>query len=126
MGEMVIYKYQVPRGGGKHGVKFPKGAKLLTIQVQKGIPTVWAWVDPKANESEVKVFHCIPTGVGVVDDFWTNDVRFLGTVQDGDGFVWHYFEQLTPLAFPLPTPAQQDNKPLALVPKKKRPPKDSH
>lgn len=78
-----IWKFPLP-SIGTHTIAIPQGAEFLSFQIQAGIPTVWARVDPEAPESRAYVSivgtgHRAPYGG-----------RFLGTVQTGP-FVWHAF-----------------------------------
>jgi len=41
-----IYKYSLdPYRDGMPEVTMPKDAKILTLQLQRGVPTIWALVD---------------------------------------------------------------------------------
>ncbi len=74
-------------------IELPVGAEILTVQAQKGIPCLWALVDPtEANEKRfIEVFgtgHNMQDGMGV-------SRFYLGTVQLGGGsLVFHVFENL--------------------------------
>ena len=63
--------------------------KVLTAQFQPGSgPCVWYEVDDELREIEVKIV-AIGTGCELPKEikFWD----YIGTVQDGMGFVWHYY-----------------------------------
>jgi hypothetical protein len=46
-----IWKWGInPTNDGS--ISMPKGAELLSIQVQRGIPCIWALVDPAAEKEE--------------------------------------------------------------------------
>lgn len=63
----------------------PSGAKILTVQIQNGIPCLWAMVDSIA-EYEWRNIGIVGTG---------NPINFKGEYIDTiqlDGFVWHVFE----------------------------------
>lgn len=70
-------------------INVPVNAKLLTVQVQLGIPTLWALVDPLV-ESGPRSLRIVGTGHPEVHP----DDRYIGTFQLG-GFVGHLFE-ITP------------------------------
>ena len=63
--------------------------KILTAQFQPGSgPCVWYEVDDELKDIEVKII-AIGTGWELPREikFWD----YIGTVQDGMGFVWHYY-----------------------------------
>lgn len=65
----------------------PRGAEILTIDMQNNTPTIWAIVDPEMPV-ETKVLGIYRTGhPGDVPDI----SRHLATIQQDD-FVWHIFE----------------------------------
>lgn len=68
-------------------VTMPRGAEVLCVQLQHGMPTLWARVDPqKAKEDRALLIvgtgNPMPDGAG----------RYVGTFQHGP-FVWHVFEE---------------------------------
>lgn len=72
-------------------MKMPKGAKVLTVQVQGSGPCIWALVDPMEPEYEERVYSVVGTG-------WNADVdvsNYVGTFQllEPDGLVFHVFER---------------------------------
>ena len=78
----VVYKYEF-----KPIIALPKRAEILTMQMQHGIPTLWALVDPE-NELEDRVIDVVGTGWEVKDN-----MKYICTYMDGP-FVWHAFERL--------------------------------
>lgn len=81
-----IYKYELPVDGGIITIK-QCIIKILSIQEQNGKPMMWAIVDPDNEVVEPLEITAIGTG-------WvlpTGLDEYLGTAQDGYGFVWHYF-----------------------------------
>ena len=81
-----IYKYELPVDGGIITIK-QCIIKILSIQEQNGKPMMWAIVDPDNEVIEPLEITAIGTG-------WvlpTGLDEYLGTAQDGYGFVWHYF-----------------------------------
>lgn len=81
---MRIYKYTIFE---TMPTVMPKGAKILSVQVQKSTVTAWALVDPYEKEEEIRHFRCYATG----EDFNPENDIYLATVQDGP-FVWHVWE----------------------------------
>lgn len=73
-----------------NSIMMPKGAKVLTVQMQAGSPVIWAIVDP---ESELVDRRFRLLGTGQHFDDWGDYVQYVGTFQDG-GFVGHLFDFL--------------------------------
>lgn len=89
MSEKTIWKFQLAVTGVQK-LSMPKGAKLLSVQVQNGLPQLWALVDPKAPK-EQQVFVTFGTGQPNVD---ADALSFLGTYQLDDGaLVFHVFHK---------------------------------
>lgn len=83
---MQIWKYAL--GIEPHQlIKMPKGARPLCVQVQNGVPTLWAFVDTDGDQVQHTVYM-LGTGAGEMED--VDNYKHLGTVQL-DGLVWHYF-----------------------------------
>lgn len=62
--------------------------KPLTVQMQRGTPTLWCIVDDAEDAPRpVHEVHLIGTGHRVPD----GELDYLGTVQAESGFVWHAF-----------------------------------
>ncbi len=78
-----IWKYRVDVGA----IMMPKGAKILTVQMQNDTPYMWAIVDVDA-ELEERVFEIHGTGHNIrnIDEY-----EYIGTYIDNP-FVWHLFE----------------------------------
>ncbi len=70
-------------------ISMPKGAIVLSVDVQDGHIQIWALVDPEAPK-EPRGFRMAGTGHPVEDAIAS--MRFIGTVQMGE-FVWHIFEK---------------------------------
>ena len=82
----VIWKY--PLGPGKNELKLPKGAELLTAQMQGSGPQLWVKLDPKAEKvyREVRV---LATG----EAFNGDGFRYISTFQlEGGSLIFHAFE----------------------------------
>lgn len=86
----VIWKFPL-RSEDTQVVMMPTRAEILTVQMQDGVPTIWALVDPTANREQVKI---IIVGTGRLFD--TRDLHYLGTVQEPIGLVWHIFMEVEP------------------------------
>jgi hypothetical protein len=79
-----IYKY--PLNSQDCTLQLPKGAKLLTVQLQNQIENLWALVDPHTSELEERHICIVGTGWEVEDN-----MEYITTYMDGY-FVWHVFE----------------------------------
>jgi len=87
-----IWKYTVPaiHRSGHSCLPMPRGAKVLSVQVQGTAPVLWAMVDPDAPKEE-RFFQIVGTGW----DFDPTGFDFVGTFQcDGGGLVFHLFERV--------------------------------
>lgn len=80
-----IFKYQIPIAR-KIRLDFPVGGKILTFQMQNGIPTIWILIDDE-KVSWTHFFSLYPTGE---DTEIYSDNEYIGTVIDRE-FVWHLF-----------------------------------
>lgn len=86
---LVVYKYPAPSGPFK--VSLPKGAKILTVQVQFNQPQMWVLVNPDM-ETETRYFGSVPTGLPF-DDTRADHIEYIGTFQLHDGsLVFHLLE----------------------------------
>lgn len=71
-------------------IEMPKGAEILTVQMQDSFNTcIWAMVDPEQGDTEKRRFVIVGTG----HSFDDTDKKYIGTWQDSM-FVWHLFEVL--------------------------------
>ena len=76
---------------GLQTVAMPRGAQVLSVQMQGGAPQLWALVDEKAP-TEPRTFATYGTGDPMPEV--ANHGRFVDTYQmDGDSLVFHVFEQ---------------------------------
>jgi len=87
----VIWKFPIPQQD-VFSIEVPKGAHLLTLQVQHGVPCLWAMVKPEA-EKEIRRFWLIGTGHPIPDDLPGEEMKHLGSCQLADGrLIFHLFE----------------------------------
>jgi hypothetical protein len=80
-----IWKYSL-----ENIIEMPKGAEILTIDIQNGQmfnAQMWVKVDTE-NEVEKRMFEVIGTG----QNFDDTNKKYVGTYQEGP-FVWHVFEK---------------------------------
>lgn len=72
-------------------IQMPYGARVLSVQCQDNIPTLWAIVETD-YELVSYTIACRGTGHNFregIKDAW--GYKHVGTVQDSAGYVWHYF-----------------------------------
>jgi len=82
-----VYKYPLSPIADEVRVGMPRGARILHVREQNGVPTLWALVDPMVANGE-RVFAIRGTGHLVADG-----LEYLGSAHCGV-FVWHVFEVL--------------------------------
>ncbi len=85
-----IFKYPL-RVADEVTIPLPAGAQVLTVQVQRGQPCLWAMVDLQVV-AEPRSFYIIGTGHPMPQ----LASRYVGTFQliDGD-LIFHVFEKKT-------------------------------
>lgn len=85
-----IYKYPISMDGDVTTVQMPADAQILTVQVQRGTPCIWAIVDASAPTVK-RCFELYVTGQEIDATY----KKYVGTVQSPDQmFVLHVFEDL--------------------------------
>lgn len=80
-----IFKYPLEATDVQY-LELPARAQFLTVQVQNGIPCLWALVDP-TQKKELRRIRTIGTGHPIENDF---DSTYLATYQL-PGLVFHVF-----------------------------------
>jgi hypothetical protein len=83
-----IWKFQLT----SQWVSIPVGAKILSAQLQRGVPTIWAIVDPTAERIQ-RQFNILSTGSEFTLEFLGGS-SYIATFQDEDGIECHLFEIL--------------------------------
>lgn len=74
---------------GMFGLDMPKGAEILTVQVQGGIPCIWEMVDP-GQEKKKRTIVIHGTGHPIQQ---AEEKKYIGTYQEMQGeLIWHVFE----------------------------------
>lgn len=79
-----VWKYELPSADNQ--VSMPEGARVLDIQATRGVPTIYALVDPEAPR-RTRMFTRVATGQA----FDTAGLSYIATVRAGV-LVWHIFE----------------------------------
>lgn len=83
-----IWKYPLDQIGQVIQLEIPRAAKLLTVQLQGGTPTLWALVEKNAPYEATRQVILLGTGENIKRELGD----YLGTVQSNIGLVWHAFE----------------------------------
>ena len=84
----VIWKYKL-RAVEKQCLAIPKGAEILSVQLQGNNACLWALVNPE-EEKEIKTIGIFKTGNPIATD---RQCKFIDTIQLYNGeLVFHVFE----------------------------------
>lgn len=87
MADWTIHKYPIAVGDSFTAL-LPEGARLLDVQVQRGVPCLWAEVNPDADHRPC-VFYVRGTGHPMGDAL---GCAYVGTFQLSDGdLVLHLY-----------------------------------
>lgn len=82
-----IYKFPLQIDDAQN-VTMPQGAEPLCVQLQDGMPCLWATVDPKAAQVQRRIFI---RGTG--HPLTGSEGRYIGTFQmRGGALVFHAFD----------------------------------
>jgi hypothetical protein len=82
----VIYKYSIT--STITTLFLPVGAKILTLQMQHGVPFIWIERTEEAIELKERKIKKVGTGESFNAD---SNHSYIGTIQEGP-YVWHYYE----------------------------------
>lgn len=90
-----IYKYNLEITDRQY-IHMPDKYKILSVQEQNGLLTMWAIVDTNQPTSGAQI-HIIGTGNPIDEpdklfEYW----EFIDTVQSNNGLVWHVFDNKAP------------------------------
>jgi hypothetical protein len=89
MNEQQIWKFPI-QITGTQVITMPYAAKILCVQMQNGVPCLWAMckMDDGNGDRTIDIFG---TGHSIMDLFTRT---YIGTVQQMNGaLVWHVFER---------------------------------
>lgn len=93
MTQLAVWKMQLEPG--LNGYDMPKGAKVLSVGLQRGFVQMWFLCDPACDAKERREF--LFTGTG--HPFEAGPYRFVGTTMTPDAaFVFHVFEKISEMA----------------------------
>lgn len=89
MNKRTIYKFPLEfYAAGPYKVLMQKGAEILKVDFQNGDIMIWAIVWPDNDMEEVS-FSIYGTG----HPFESTSDKYIDTVFDPDGYVWHLFKE---------------------------------
>lgn len=88
MTRKTIWKYPLHEIGEIIQLEIPRGAKLLTVQLQGGMPTLWALIEKNAPYTNTHQIILVGTGLDIDQELGD----YLGTAQTDIRLVWHAFE----------------------------------
>lgn len=91
MSDRTVWKFPIPwpPSASTVFVDMPMGATMLTVQLQYGVPCIWAKVDPLAPHESRRI-AIVGTGHGAPPD----SSQYLGTVLlDAGTLVLHFFSE---------------------------------
>jgi hypothetical protein len=84
-----IFKYQLPVDD-YFSLQIPAGSRILSVDVQHGVPCMWVLVDP-ANSAVTRRFRFAGTGHPITESI--EQLDFIGTFQmHGGSLIFHIFE----------------------------------
>lgn len=86
---ITIYKYTLDNFGE---IRLPSKHEFLTIQMQNGKATFYFKVNTTSADCE-KSYVGYGTGWEINEYDFSNE-KYIATVQDTCGFVWHIFEKV--------------------------------
>jgi hypothetical protein len=81
-----VFKYPLPKDHRTNKVPL---LKVLSIQIQRGVPVMWCLIDTEAPEKKVTTY-CCGTGGADCDVQWKDSLQYIDTTQYGDD-VRHWF-----------------------------------
>jgi hypothetical protein len=83
-----VYKYQL-RTIDEQSIEMPLGAEVLALQIQNGVPCIWARVNPKHSKIRYR-FKIFGTGQLIEDDFVG---KYIGTYQiKNSALIFHVWQ----------------------------------
>ena len=83
-----VFKYPIPFGD-YFKLPLPNGAKVLTVDVQYGQPTLWALVNPN-HKTKDRLFRFAGNGHDIEESL--SRLEFVASFQMQNGLMFHVFE----------------------------------
>ena len=84
-----VWKYDIPFDA-EFGLRMPKGARPLHVDLQGQLPRLWALIPDTEAETEIRLFIHAGTGHKLPN----YRLHFIGTYFTG-GLVFHVFERVS-------------------------------
>lgn len=85
-----IWKYEL-KVTDLQKIKMPITSKILTIQMQLGVPCLWAEVNTEEVLEEHRTIEMFGTGHEIPD----HNRTYIGTIQQANGkLIWHIYERI--------------------------------
>lgn len=89
-----IWKFGAPLYGNSLSIEMPRGAEILTVQIQGGSAQIWALVSTETVPAEIRKFRWFGTGHPMPDEQRNTELKYVGTVQmRGGHLIFHLFEE---------------------------------
>ncbi len=88
MKKLTIWKFPLEIHG-LQDINMPLGAKLLHVETQDNVPTLWAMVDPTQAKASRRIEI---RGTGA--PFYEANRIYISTYQNKEGCIYHAFEFL--------------------------------
>jgi hypothetical protein len=86
--DVTVWKFDL-RDDAENAIEMPRGAQVLSVQVQRGQPRLWALVDPTAPKVRRRFWICGTGTYANTDGLGT----FVDTIQlEGGALVFHVFD----------------------------------
>ena len=85
-----VWKFPLAIDGALQPLNLRYGSEILTVQMQDGVPFLWAIVWNTAPHTDERYVRMLGTGWDVP----AQQHKYIATVQDGP-LVWHFFEVMS-------------------------------
>lgn len=86
-----IWKFQLEETSVQH-IQMPVGHEILSLQMQNGVPCIWALVQPDRPKLPICI-EIYGTGHDILPELPSEKRTFVGTYQTG-AFVFHVFTKI--------------------------------
>ena len=83
-----IYKYPIQSNNTR--IQLPL-EQILTVQLQNHLPCLWALINEDKPTITISIW-ILGTGWNLTE--FKRDLTYISTVQDDDGFIWHFFYEI--------------------------------
>lgn len=87
---IAIHKFPL-RLVGQQDVPMPVDSNIISVQLQNGVPTIWAEVSAE-DDTPVSLQRFLIVGTGDCSLGLYKEREHLATLQMQDGLVWHIYQ----------------------------------